>query len=156
MVSSVVKEESLGINEVMYILDETRQVIAYSRELEKATSDLKAANERLTELDRLKDEFISTVTHELRTPLASVRSLAEILHDNPKLDEKRYKSFTAIIIKESERLTRLINQILDYEKIESNRESTPAGSRASSRATISSAFSISSRLRANSFLLSTA
>jgi Na+/proline symporter/nitrogen-specific signal transduction histidine kinase len=121
MVSSVVKEESLGINEVMDILDETRQVIAYSRELEKATSELKAANERLKELDRLKDEFISTVTHELRTPLASVRSLAEILHDNPDLDHDRYKNFTAIIIKESERLTRLISQILDYERIESER-----------------------------------
>jgi hypothetical protein len=53
MVSSVVKEEPLGMEEVLNILDETRQVIAYSRELEKATADLKDANLRLQELDRL-------------------------------------------------------------------------------------------------------
>ncbi len=119
MVASIVKEESLGIEEVLNILDETQQVIAYSRELEKATAELQEANRRLKDLDRLKDEFISTVTHELRTPLTSVRSLAEILHTNPGIDAEQHKSFTGIIIKESERLTRLINQVLDYEKIES-------------------------------------
>jgi len=119
LIASVVKEEPLGIGEVMNILDETRQVIRYSHELERATSDLKAANERLKELDRLKDEFISTVTHELRTPLTSVRSLAEILHDNPDLEKKQHQQFAEIIIKESERLTRLISKVLDVQKIES-------------------------------------
>jgi signal transduction histidine kinase len=121
MVSSVVKEEPLGIEEVLNILDETRQVIAYSRELEKATAELKEANLRLQELDRLKDDFISTVTHELRTPLTAVRSLAEILYTNPKIDATRLENFTGIIIKESDRLIRLVSQILDYEKIESAR-----------------------------------
>jgi Na+/proline symporter/signal transduction histidine kinase len=121
MVSSVVKEEPLGIDEVMDILDETRVVIAYSRELERATVELKAANKRLKELDRLKDEFISTVTHELRTPLTSVRSISEILYDNPDIDVAKQKSFLEIIIKESERLTRLIVQVLDFQKIESGR-----------------------------------
>ena len=69
----------------------------------------------------MKDEFISTVTHELRTPLTSVRSLAEILHDNPHLDEDQHKRFASIIIKESERLTRLITQVLDFQKMESGR-----------------------------------
>ena len=121
MVSSVVKEEPLGIEEVLNILDETRQVIAYSRELERATAELKAANARLQELDRLKDDFISTVTHELRTPLTSIRSLSEILHNNPAIEPARIENFTSIIIKESDRLIRLISQILDYEKIESAR-----------------------------------
>jgi Na+/proline symporter/nitrogen-specific signal transduction histidine kinase len=121
MVDSVVKEEPIGIEEVMDILDETSQVIAYSRELEKATSELKEANERLEELDQLKDEFISTVTHELRTPLTSVRSLAEILHENPDIDPEKHSNFTGIIINESKRLTRLISQILDYQKMESGR-----------------------------------
>ncbi|NNL75133.1 MAG: histidine kinase, partial [Desulfobacterales bacterium] len=119
MVSSVVKEEPLGIEEVLNILDETRQVIAYSRELEKATAELREANLRLQELDRLKDDFISTVTHELRTPLSAVRSLAEILNTNPDIDAARLENFTGIIIKESDRLIRLVSQILDYEKIES-------------------------------------
>jgi len=119
MVSSVVKEEPLGLEEVLNILDETRQVIAYSRELEKATADLKKANLRLQELDRLKDDFISTVTHELRTPLTAVRSLAEILAANPGIDAVQLENFAGIIIKESDRLIRLVSQILDYEKIES-------------------------------------
>jgi signal transduction histidine kinase len=75
----------------------------------------------LQELDRLKDDFISTVTHELRTPLTAVRSLAEILNTNPDIDALRLENFTGIIIKESDRLIRLVTQILDYEKIESAR-----------------------------------
>jgi len=122
LVGSVVKEEPLGIDEVMDILDETRQVIMYSRELERVTANLKEANERLKELDRLKDEFVSTVTHELRTPLTAVRSLAEILHDSPGLERSEQEQFTGIIIKESERLTRLISQVLDAQKIESGIE----------------------------------
>jgi Na+/proline symporter/signal transduction histidine kinase len=126
LVASVVEEEPLGIEEVMNILDEASQVIAYShqleeksRELEAATSELRAANERLKELDRMKDDFISTVSHELRTPLTSIRALSEILHDNPDLERPQRVRFLGIVIKESERLTRLINQVLDLAKIES-------------------------------------
>ncbi|HSO62968.1 MAG TPA: sensor histidine kinase [Desulfobacterales bacterium] len=121
MVASVVKEEPLGLGEVMNILDETRQVIAYSRELERAHAELKSANLRLQELDRLKDEFISTVTHELRTPLTAVRSIAEILHANPRLPEDQHGNLTALVVKESERLTRLINQVLDFQKIKTGK-----------------------------------
>ena len=121
MVGSIEKEAPLSIEEVMGILDETRQAIAYSRELEKATAELKAANERLKELDRLKDEFLSTVTHELRTPLTSIRSIAEILHDNPDVPRDRHREFTSIVVRESQRLTRLITQVLDFQRIESGR-----------------------------------
>jgi signal transduction histidine kinase len=96
-------------------------VIAYSRELEKATAELKSANERLQELDRIKNEFISTVTHELRTPLTAVRSISEILHANPQLPEDQHRHMTGIIIKESERLTRLINQVLDFQRLETGK-----------------------------------
>jgi Na+/proline symporter/nitrogen-specific signal transduction histidine kinase len=121
MVASVVKEELLGIQEVMDIVDETRQVIIYSRQLEKASAELKAANERLKELDRLKDEFISTVTHELRTPLTSIRSIAEILRDYPETEKNEQRNFLGIMINEIQRLSRLINQVLDFQKIESGR-----------------------------------
>jgi len=126
MVASVVEEEPLGIDEVMNIIDEASQVLAYSRqleqksrELEAATNELRGANQRLQELDRLKDDFISTVTHELRTPLTSIRAFSEILNDNPRLEEGERTKFLGIIVKESERLTRLINQVLDLAKIES-------------------------------------
>ncbi|MEO6351835.1 MAG: sensor histidine kinase [Burkholderiaceae bacterium] len=124
MIASVVDEEPLGLEEVMAILNETSQVIAYSRqleqkshELEQASSELKSANDRLTELDHLKDNFISTVTHELRTPLTSIRAFSEILRDNPDLAATRRSEYLDIVIKESERLTRLINDVLDLAKI---------------------------------------
>jgi signal transduction histidine kinase len=126
MVASAVKEEALSLEEVRKFLDEASQVVMYShrleqksRELEAATNELRGANQRLQELDRLKDDFISTVTHELRTPLTSIRAFSEILNDNPRLDATQRAKFLGIIIKESERLTRLINQVLDLAKIES-------------------------------------
>lgn len=128
MVASVVKEEPLGIDEVMNILDEASQVRAYSRqleqksrELEAATRELRAANERLQELDRMKDDFVSTVSHELRTPLTSIRAFSEILLDQPEMGADERQNFLTIITKETERLTRLINQVLDVAKLESGR-----------------------------------
>ncbi|MCM2251930.1 MAG: ATP-binding protein, partial [Ramlibacter sp.] len=134
MLASAIKEEALGMDEVFDILDEASQVIAYSRQLEQksqqleaATQELTAANESLKELDRLKDNFITTVTHELRTPLTSIRAFSEILHDNPTLPTEQRGEFVSIIVKESERLTRLINQVLDLAKLESgNAEWHPA------------------------------
>jgi len=126
MIASVVDEEPLGLDEVMAILDETSQAVAYSRqleqksrELETTTAELKAANARLTELDHMKDDFISTVTHELRTPLTSIRAFSEILLDHPELAAAKRSEYLGIVIKESERLTRLINNVLDLAKIES-------------------------------------
>jgi Na+/proline symporter/signal transduction histidine kinase len=128
MIASVVDEEPLRLEEVMAILDETSQVIAYShqleqksRELETASAELKEANARLTELDRMKDDFISTVTHELRTPLTSIRAFSEILRDHPELAAAKRSEYLDIVIKESERLTRLINDVLDLAKIEAGR-----------------------------------
>jgi signal transduction histidine kinase len=126
MVASVVKEEPLGLDEVMNILDEASQVRAYSKrleqkslELEAATAELRSANERLKELDRLKDDFMSSVTHELRTPLTSIRAFSEMLLEDPRIDLADRKRFLGIIVSETERLTRLVNQVLDMAKIES-------------------------------------
>ncbi len=126
MIASVVDEEPLGIDEVMAILDETSQLIAYSHrleqkstELELASNELKAANARLLEFDHMKDDFISNVTHELRTPLTSIRAFSEILRDHPDLAPAQRRDYLDIVIKESERLTRLINDVLDLAKLES-------------------------------------
>ena len=128
MLASVVQEESLGLDEVLNILDEASHIRAYSQELERkqqaleaATAELRSANERLRELDRMKDDFISTVTHELRTPLTSIRALSEMLHEDPRLELEARTRFLGIIVSETERLTRLINQILDMAKLESGR-----------------------------------
>ena len=128
MMTTAVKGQDVGLDEVMAVLDEATAVIEHSRQLEQksaaleaASAELRAANARLQELDRLKDEFLTTVTHELRTPLTSIRSFSEILHDNPGLDDAQRRSFLGIVIAESERLTRLINQVLDLAKIEAGR-----------------------------------
>jgi signal transduction histidine kinase/Na+/proline symporter len=125
MVASVVKEAPLTMDEVMSILEEASQIMKYSRELEQksreleaAYAELRSANEQLRELDRLKDDFVSHVSHELRTPLTSIRAFSEILHDNPELDPLQRTRYLAVVIAESERLTRLINDILDLAKIE--------------------------------------
>ncbi len=123
--ASAVEGGEVSYPELMRMLDETSHVIEYSRqlehktaELERASAALRAANLRLTELDRLKDEFLSTVTHELRTPLTSIRALTEILFDNPDIEQEQRQEFLGTVITESERLTRLINQVLDMAKIE--------------------------------------
>jgi len=126
LVASTVEEETLTPDDVLRILDETSQLRAHSLELEeksasleKATAELRTANEQLKSLDRLKDDFMSSVTHELRTPLTSIRALAELLRDDPKIELVQRKQFIEIIVSETERLSRLVNQVLDMAKIES-------------------------------------
>ena len=102
---------------------------------EKAVCDLEEVNRRLTELDRLKSAFLSSVSHELRTPLTSVLGFAKLIakdfsknfsplvQEHEKLSKRadRIKNNLDIIIEEGERLTRLINDVLDLSKIESGR-----------------------------------
>ncbi|WP_454744143.1 sensor histidine kinase [Cupriavidus necator] len=59
------------------------------------------------------------MTHELRTPLTSIRAFSEILRDHPDLAADKRSEYLDLVIKESERLTRLINNVLDLAKIES-------------------------------------
>jgi signal transduction histidine kinase len=69
----------------------------------------------------MKDDFLSTVSHELRTPLTSIRAFSEILLESPDMSVDERQNFLGIITKETERLTRLINQVLDMAKLESGR-----------------------------------
>ncbi|MBL0419079.1 histidine kinase [Ramlibacter sp. AW1] len=126
LVASIAQEEPLSREDVLRMLDEASQVRAYSRaledksrSLERATTELRTANDQLKSLDRLKDDFMSSVTHELRTPLTSIRAMAEILRDEPDMDPVQRESFVRIIVGETERLSRLVNQVLDMAKIES-------------------------------------
>lgn len=125
MVASVVEEEALELDDVMRILEEASQLRAYSEaleekscSLEQATKELQKANEQLKSLDRLKDNFMSSVTHELRTPLTSIRAMTELMLDDPNMEEEQRLEFLSIVVSESERLSRLVNQVLDMAKIE--------------------------------------
>lgn len=70
------------------------------------------------ELARLKSEFVSTVSHEFRTPLMSIRYLSEMLDGGRVKGEEKKKIYYSKINKESERLSRLIENMLDFSKIE--------------------------------------
>ena len=75
-----------------------------------------AEQERLEELNRLKSQFVSGVTHDLKTPITSIRMFAEILSSRVETDQER--QYVSIIEGESMRLARLIDQVLDYAKAE--------------------------------------
>jgi signal transduction histidine kinase len=73
-------------------------------------------------LARLKSDFVSNVSHELRTPLALIRLYAETLEMGRLSNQEKYQQYYSIIRKESERLTALINNILDFSRIEAGRK----------------------------------
>lgn len=128
LINSVVRGEALDIESILSILDTTSQTLEYNRRLEQKSQELaqigkelRSANERLRELDRLKDEFVAMVSHELRTPLTSIRAFAEILRDSSQLPDEKRQHFLGVIVHESHRLSRLIEEILDIARLESGR-----------------------------------
>ncbi len=126
ILSSVTKEEPISLEELFEALEQTREALAYgkaleqkSAELEQLTLQLQQANEQLKALDRLKADFITTVTHELRTPITAIKALAKILMDHNDLAPAKRREFLGILVSETERISRLIDQVLDLEKIQS-------------------------------------
>jgi signal transduction histidine kinase len=88
-----------------------------SVDLQRAYSDLATAHQELLSVDEMKTNFLANFSHELRTPLTSIRSFSELLleyEDDPEIQ----KEFLRIISTESERLTRLVNDVLDISRIE--------------------------------------
>ncbi|MEM1136701.1 MAG: ATP-binding protein [Bacteroidota bacterium] len=124
LLNHVVDQKPIDPEELIKMLDETYHVYEYSQLLEKkskelsnTTQELKKANKQLKELDDLKNMFISNVTHELRTPITSIRSLAAIL-GKYEVEEVEKAKFLKIIDDESHRVSKLIDQVLDLRKIE--------------------------------------
>lgn len=86
------------------------------------TQDLRAANERLRELDKLKSSFVSIVSHELRTPMTSIKGLVENMLDGLTGNLNDRQTFYLERVKYNiERLTRMINDLLDLSRIEAGR-----------------------------------
>ncbi|MGB6678544.1 MAG: HAMP domain-containing sensor histidine kinase, partial [Terriglobales bacterium] len=73
-------------------------------------------------LAKLKSDFVSNVSHELRTPLSLIRLYAETLEMGRLKSTEKYQEYYSIIRKESERLSALINNILDFSRIEAGRK----------------------------------
>jgi len=88
------------------------------RAVEGARAAERAANERLRELDRLKDEFVSTISHELRTPLTSIGGYVELARERADTESRSYLD---IVERNSARLLALVNDLLFVARIQSGR-----------------------------------
>ena len=126
MITQAVGNQSITVEDLIAVADETVQGIEYSTRLEeqskkltKSGDELRIVNNKLTKLSTQKDDFLSQVSHELRTPMTSIRSFSEILQSDKTLDKKQLQYFSTIINDESQRLTRLLDEILDLSFLES-------------------------------------
>lgn len=90
-------------------------------DLLRTGDELRRANHELRRMNHLKNSFLANVSHELRTPLTSIRSFSEILINYPDEDLATRREFLDIIVTEADRLTRLINDVLDMAKIEAGK-----------------------------------
>ncbi|HLG74079.1 MAG TPA: ATP-binding protein [Chloroflexota bacterium] len=98
-----------------------------NRELLVRELQARAQSETLQQLNRFKDELLENVAHELRTPLTSIRAYSELLLTYTT-DPETQREFTSVINEESERLTRLLNDVLDLTKIQSGKLQWHVGS----------------------------
>lgn len=76
---------------------------------------------RELELARMKSDFVSTVSHEFRSPLTSIRQLAEMLQSGRVLSDERRKRYYDVILEQSERLSLMVGNILDLARIDEQR-----------------------------------
>ena len=126
MVSQIAGGATLSVEGLMEIAGETAQIMRYSSQLERQSTELertaeqlRLANDELLRIGADKDAFLSQVSHELRTPMTSIRSFAEILREPESVPPDQLRRFVNIIGEESQRLTRLLDEILDLSFLES-------------------------------------
>jgi len=112
-------ELALAIQNVLAFGEISRFNITLKEEIEKATKELRQANEKLQELDKLKDEFLSTATHALRTPMTGIKGYLDMVlaGDAGKINE-RVKEFLAEALEMTNQLIRLINDMLNVSRLE--------------------------------------
>lgn len=105
-----------GFCEIVGLAVENAKLYSYSK---FAAERLKRANERLKELDQLKDEFVSIASHELRTPMTAVRSYLWLAIHQPKQTiQEPLKKYLNICYSSTERLIHLVNDMLTVSRIE--------------------------------------
>lgn len=129
LIGGVSQEDKISLPEVLQILEESKENLIINKKLTETTGELRrlsgqleTANASLIKKDKQKDEFLDTVTHELRTPITAIRAASEILHDDDEIPDEIRKQFLQNIMSESDRLNRLINKILDMEKFASGKQ----------------------------------
>ncbi|HSP71797.1 MAG TPA: HAMP domain-containing sensor histidine kinase, partial [Gaiellaceae bacterium] len=90
------------------------------RDAEQAQRLLREQNERLVELDRLKDEFVSLVSHDLRTPLTSISGYVELLLESERLDDES-RGFLDVVDRNTNRLLHLVDDLLFVARVAAGR-----------------------------------
>ena len=125
MVGQIVGGMSVSVEDLMAVADETAQLMEYSarleaqsQELARTAAQLREANSKLTRLSVQKDAFLSQISHELRTPMTSIRAFSEILRDTEGLGPEEQSKYASIIHDEAIRLTRLLDDLLDLSVLE--------------------------------------
>ena len=125
MVGQIVGSHSVSVEDLMAVADESAQLMEYSSRLETQSAELtrtarklREANDKLTRLSVQKDAFLSQISHELRTPMSSIRAFSEIMRDGDDLDVDEQAKFASIIHDEAIRLTRLLDDLLDLSVLE--------------------------------------
>ncbi len=125
MIGQIAQGSAVSVQDLMAVADESAQMLEYSNQLEakskelsETAAQLRLANDKLTQISRQKDAFLSQISHELRTPMTSIRSFSEILRDTQGLDAADQKKYASIIHVEAIRLTRLLDDLLDLSVLE--------------------------------------
>lgn len=104
------------------VVRRTRELTSAYRELRRRNRELEHANEDLKELDRLKSEFVSMVSHELRAPLTNINGCIElILQNDGHFNNQTTRDMLEIIGEQSTRLTRLVLSILNVSRLEAGK-----------------------------------
>lgn len=120
VIKIVSKQLSLGIQNAKAYEKTQKFNLILRAEVNRATKELRGANEKLQELDQAKDEFISLASHEIRTPIATLEGYLSILN-NPKLQDKDRKDIMARAYEGVGRLATMAKDLLDVSRIEQKR-----------------------------------
>ena len=124
MISELVGRDRVSVEDLMAVANEAAQIMEYSGKLEaqqeeltRTAGALREANEKLTQVSEQKDAFLSQISHELRTPMTSIRAFSELLMDGDAPLEVVHAQ-AGIINTEAIRLTRLLDDLLDLSVLE--------------------------------------
>lgn len=124
MMSQALGRATVTVEDLMAVASESAQIIEYSARLEAQQEELtrtaralREANEKLSLLSEQKDAFLSQISHELRTPMTSIRAFSELLAEGG-LPEAKIAEFGRILESEAVRLTRLLDDLLDLGVLE--------------------------------------
>jgi Na+/proline symporter/signal transduction histidine kinase len=125
MIAQTAGTAVVSVEDLMAVASETAQIMEYSNQLEAKSEELtrtarklREANEKLQKLSVQKDAFLSQISHELRTPMTSIRAFSEILMEGEGMAAADRVHFANIIHDESIRLTRLLDDLLDLSVLE--------------------------------------